>query len=221
MPITAPVGGTKSEPISAGAHHAICYGVCSIGVQPTASKEYAPKKKVVIMWELPNERADFGEKKDQARTTSRRYTLSMNPKASLRKDLENWRGKPFTDAEAAKFDISTLIGANCMLNIVHAERNGTVYADVNTIMPMMKGMPKRTNENPPLYFSIEEAIDTAMVNNAPDIEFPGNTPEWLKLRAKESAEYVGYIGEKNTPKAAPAPAPKVVQASLGDESTPF
>jgi hypothetical protein len=220
MPITAPVGGSKSEPISAGAHHAICYGVVSIGTQPTQSKEYAPKKKVVILWELPNERADFGEKKDQARSTSRRYTLSMNPKASLRKDLENWRGRPFTDTEAAKFDISSLIGANCFINCVHEDRAGTVYANVASIMPLPKGMPKKTNENPPMYFSVEEAIENAMITLTPDIEFPSNLPGWLQERVKACGEYISYCGEKNTPKAPAPAAPKATQASLG-EDTPF
>lgn len=195
MPITAPLGGTKSEPVTAGAHHAICYGVVAIGTQPTVSKEYAAKKKVTLLWELPNERADFGEKKDQVRVVSRSYTLSMNPKASLRKDLENWRGRPFTDEEAVKFDISTLMGANCMLNVVHEERGGSVYANVAAIMPLPKGMPKKTNENPPLYFNVEEGIEAALMKHAADLEYPANLPPWIIERIKKSGEYLAYTGK--------------------------
>ena len=95
MPIKAEAGQSNTPPVSVGSHQAVCYGVVAIGTQP--SEKYTPRKKVVILWELPHERGDFGEKKNVPRVISKRYTLSLSSdKATLRKDLENWRGKPFS-----------------------------------------------------------------------------------------------------------------------------
>lgn len=222
MPITASVGGSaRQDPIPAGSHHAICFGVVAIGTQPSKIEEYVPKKKVVLIWELPEERGDFGEKSNVPRTISKRYTLSMNPKANLRKDLESWRGRPFTDVEAAKFDIGALIGANCMVNVVHTERNGSQYANVTALMPIPKGMSKRTNENPNLYFNLEEAIDAAMVAGAKDVDFPANLPPWLVEASQESDEYKAFIGAASAPKPAAAAKPAPKQQDLEGEGVPF
>lgn len=219
MPITASVGGgSKKEPISAGSHHAICYGVVAIGTQPSNIAEFAPKKKVCLLWELPQERGDFGDRTNVPRGISKRYTLSMNPKASLRKDLESWRGKPFSDADAAKFDIGALIGANLFINVVHTERNGSVYGNVAALMPLPKGMNKMTNENPSLYFNLDEAINAAFADGKKDVEFPAAMPPWLIEDCKKSEEYIFFLGKASKP-AAPVAAPK--QASLPSEDVPF
>lgn len=218
MPITAPVGAAKKDPVAAGSHHAICYGVVAVGTQKSSVAEFKPQKKVMLLWELPQERGDFGDKKDVPRGISKRYTLSMNPKASLRKDLESWRGKPFNDAEAARFDIGALIGANLMLNVVHTERNGATYANVAALMPLPKGMTKMTNENPSIYFNLEEAINEAFVNGDKDITFPAGLSPWVIEDCKQAEEYISFIGKVSKP-AAPAPVAK--QASLATEEVPF
>lgn len=219
MPITASVGGgTRQDPISAGSHHAICYGVVAIGTQPSNDPKYKPKKKVVLMWELPQERGDYGEKKNVPRVISKRYTLTMNPKGTLRPDLESWRGKPFSDTDAAKFDIGALIGANCFVNIVHQERGGATYANIAAIMPLAKGMNKMTNESPSLLFNLEDAINEAFMNCEKDVTFPANLHPWLVEDCKKSEEYQSFIGKVSKPAAA---APIAKQANLDTESVPF
>lgn len=219
MPITAKVGGQKKDPVPAGSHHAICYGVVAVGTQPSSIPEFKPAKKVILLWELPQERGDFGDKINVPRGISKWYTLSMHPKSNLRKDLESWRGRPFTDSEAAKFDIGTLIKANLMLNVVHSEKSGSTYSNVAALMPLPKGMNKMTNENPSLYFNLEEAINDSFVSGARDIEFPAGMPAWLIEDCKKSEEYTSFLGKASAKPAVPAPAPK--QASLDTEEVPF
>lgn len=221
MPITASVGGgARQSPIAAGSHHAVCYGVVAIGTQPSSDPKFKPKKKVILLWELPNERGDYGEKTNVPRVISKKYTLTMNPKGSLRPDLESWRGKPFSDADASRFDVAALIGANCFLNIVHAERNGSTYANVAALMPLPKGMPKITNEYPNLYFNLEEAINGAFADGKTDVEFPVNLTPWLIEDCKKSEEYLSFLGKVSKPPVSSyAPAPK--QASLPSEDVPF
>lgn len=207
MPIKADTK-SKTPPVAAGTYTAVCYGVLAVGTQAPKDSKFPPKKKVIIVWELPDERGTF-DGKDQPRAVSKKYTLSLNEKASLRKDLESWRGRQFTDAELGTFEIDRLIGANCMLNIIHVEKAGNTYVNVAGVVPVPKGMPKRGHENNRLYFNLEEAIDTALVTGEP-VEFPATMPEWMVEMAKESEEYKAFLGRDKTvadEEEAPAAAP--------------
>jgi hypothetical protein len=205
----------QSDPVPAGSHHAVCYGVVAIGTQP--SEKFTPRQKVVILWELPQERGDFGEKKDVPRAISKTYTLSLNDRATLRHDLENWRGKPFTAQEAGGFDVDRLIGANCMLSVVHTVKEGRTFANVSALMPLPKGMKPTQPETPRLYFNLVEAVDKAMVDGT-EVVWPENMPEWLKNRASTSEEYQAHVNGTANPPPAPE-APATVPAE--DESVPF
>jgi len=188
MPIIASVKGNADfEPIPAGNHHAICYGVCDLGTQP--SDIYAPSRKVLIQWEIPGERITLerdGKPVDLPRAISHKFTLTMNPKGNLRGFLESWRGRPFTDEEAGKFDIATLVGANCLLNIFHkagtGKNSGKTYANVKTASPLIKGMNKLPLKNPKLVFSLGDFGDKP-------ITFPANMPEWIQNVIVQSEEY--------------------------------
>jgi len=50
-----------------------------------------------------------------------------------------WRGREFSEAELAGFDVESLIGSGCMLSIVHKARDGFVYANVQAVLPLAKG----------------------------------------------------------------------------------
>lgn len=200
MPIKVPTGG-QSNPVPAGTHQAVCYGVCAVGTLP--SQIYASRPKVVIIWELPQERADFGDKKNQPRAISARYTLSFDKKATLRKIMESWRGRAFTDAELSTFEMDRMIGANCLLGVQHMTKEGKTFANISSVSPLAKGMPKLASENERLYFNIWEAIELSKKNNTP-VEFPANMPEWMVLLAKTSEEYQAHANEKETAQPAPA-----------------
>lgn len=40
------------------------------------------------------------------------------------------------------FDVESVIGANCLLNVQHKAAGDKTYANVSSVMPLMKGMPK-------------------------------------------------------------------------------
>ena len=50
MPIVVTAGpsGAKSEPVPAGTHHAVCYGIVDLGTQ--VSEKYGPKRKLALLW---------------------------------------------------------------------------------------------------------------------------------------------------------------------------
>jgi len=204
MPITvtASSSGQKSDPVPAGTHHAVCYGVVAVGTQP--SQQYTPRPKVVVAFEIPGERIEI-KGKDLPRGISKRYTLSLNEKASLRKDLQSWRGRPFTPAELAGFDVSKLIGANCLLSVLHQDRAGATYANISSISALPKSMKSVAPENPSLYFNVVEAIASAKSKGLRDIIWPEDLPTWIEKLCCESEEYKTFV--MGTPNAEPPDAP--------------
>lgn len=137
MPVVAKEENV-SEQIPVGMHQAVCAMVCDIG---THKGEYKGKPtmrhQAVVIWEL-NEHKTLGQFAGERFQTAKFYTLSLDEKANLRKDLESWRGVPFTQDELKGFDLEKLIGANCFLNFIHEEGK----AKIKAITPLAKGMER-------------------------------------------------------------------------------
>ena len=120
------------------------------------------------------------EKGEQPLSIDKEYTMSMGDKATLRKDLESWRGKAFTDVEATSFDVTKLLGVPCMLNIIHktSEKSGKQYEQIASITPLPKGIdcPKQINPTFVLsYDSFDQAAFQAL-------------PEFIRKTMEESKE---------------------------------
>jgi hypothetical protein len=138
MAIIAKAGGTF-VPCPAGLHHAVCVDVHDLGlIEVTFGGKTETKHKCDVYWES----ADQNLENDKPYLVRKRYTVSLDPKANLRKDLESWRGRPFTPDELKGFDLEKLIGVNCQLAVQHVDRNGTTYADVTAVVPAPRGVAK-------------------------------------------------------------------------------
>lgn len=140
MPIIATSGGDAKNftPAPAGVHQAVCVDVIDKGVlEVTYAGKTKKQHKVSLAWQIDEIRDD-----GKRFTVYKRYTLSTNEKATLRKDLESWRGRGFTRDEEMAFDVETVIGANALINIQHNTSGDRVYANVVSIMPLAKGMVK-------------------------------------------------------------------------------
>jgi hypothetical protein len=128
-----------------GNHLAIAYQMVDLGEQYSAAYDkWQPK--VRIGWELCNEQMADGRPFMVAST----YTMSFNEKAILRRDLESWRGRPFTEEELSGFDLKNVLGKSCMVNLVHnTAGNGKTYANVKSVAAVPKGMAlcEQVNEN--------------------------------------------------------------------------
>jgi len=138
----------------------------------------------VILWEVPGERIDIKDKdsgveKNLPRAKSKQYTLSLNEKANLRKDLESWRGKPFTAEQIDGFDIKAVLGQSCQLQIIHkpSPDGSKTYANISSIVQAPPG-EKPNPENELQYFSFEDKM-----------EIPANTPKWIRETIERSDEY--------------------------------
>lgn len=133
----------------AGTVQGVCCAVWDLGLQLSFFKTEDGKDKhqhkVVIAWELSelinDPESDYN---GLPYMLSKSYTLSLNEKANLRKDLESWRGTPFTEETIADgFDLEKLIGANCLMGVTHTQKpNGNTYANISAILPLPKGTAK-------------------------------------------------------------------------------
>jgi hypothetical protein len=126
-----------------GVYVARCIKVIDLGTQ-TSTGQFGTKsqKQVMITWELLDEDVRMSDGRPFAATQF--YTASLHEKAKLRKDLEAWRGKKFTDQELEGFDLNNVLGTYCQLQVVHSTDGQ--YANVNTIMAYKGEKPEGVND---------------------------------------------------------------------------
>jgi hypothetical protein len=134
--------------VPAGNFQAVLYGVWDIGFQVQewkGAKKVVPK--VVLAWEI-SKKISEGDFAGKRYTISKTYTFNYGDKANLRKDIESWLGRNFTEQEKNNFDLDSLLRKNCFLNIAHNESNGKKYANVKAITPLIEGLPDMVPETP-------------------------------------------------------------------------
>jgi hypothetical protein len=198
-----PSGGDFT-PVPAGLHLARCYRIVDLGTQQTEYMgETKHQRKIMLGWELHGK-----DDEDNELVTSRgdplaifkNYTLSWSEKANLRIDLQGWRNKPFSEEEMRRFDISTVLGAWCMVNVVQRPgKNGKTYSNVGSISPvpsMVKqaGLPPAVNPNQ--LFRLAE----------PNLELFETFGKGLKEKIQSSPEWKALQGRKTAPKPDKTPS---------------
>lgn len=195
--LTARNEGGERILIPAGTHVARCYGIIDLGTQ--YSEKFGNwSHKVQFQWELPNELMDDG----RPLAISKKYTISLNEKANLRKDLESWLGRSITAKEEKEgFALGSMLGAPCLLSVIHADSNGKTYANIAGVMSVPKGTTVPDQSNPAVSYDVENGRDAVYAK----------LPDWIKNIIEESKEFKG-AGEPETEEAEP---------DLSDTSEPF
>ena len=170
----------KRDPIADGVYQAVTTALLDLGTQ---YNEHFGKSshQVIIMWEIPELLIKFekdGKEVEAPRVISKKYTLSLGEKANLRKDLQSWRGRAFTVEELEGFDLTNVIGKNCMLQIINTTKDGKTYSNISSILPLYKGMSPIEPFMKTLYFSMSEGFD-----------IPEALPQWIKDIIMKSEEF--------------------------------
>lgn len=172
----------------AGNHLARLYRIIDLGTQSVDWKgKVNMLHKVQFFFELhgeDNEGKPLATDDGKPLIQTKRYTISLNEKATMRKDLESWRGKQFTPEELLSFDLSKLLGAWGMVTISHNDRDGKTYANLDAITPVPNlivkaGFPEPVNDL--FIFSLND-FDEKKFESLSD---------GLKETIKKSAEYRG------------------------------
>lgn len=181
MQLPKPSESGSFELTPAGTFLATCYRFIDRG---THASEYMGDKKirreVMLSWELDGELMSDGRPFSASKT----YTWSMHEKATLRKDLESWRGKAFVDEDfdgPTAFNVKKLIGVSCMMTITHETRDGKTFAKVASIGKLMRGMTPPALINKPVYL--------ALTPDEWDAEAYGTLSDKMKMIISESPEY--------------------------------
>jgi hypothetical protein len=179
----------------AGTHLARLYRIIDLGTQ---MREYEGKvtmsRKAKFFFELHGE--DVYNKPlltadGKPLIQSREYTVSLNEKANLRRDLEAWRGKAFTEEELKGFDISNILGHFCMVNISHRQKGDMTYADLKGISSVpniykKQGLPEGINTT--MLFSLDKFDETMFDSLSENIkETIKKSPEYRSIDEQSKA----------------------------------
>jgi hypothetical protein len=175
--------------VPVGNHLARLYRIVDLGTQ-TSNWDGQTKiqRKVTFAWEIHGEDDDGSPlltEEGKPMAIFKNYTYSWNEAATLRKNLQAWRGEPWTDAEAKRFNLKNLLGQWCMLNVIHKkgkDDSGKMFANVDTISkvpPVIRkaGLPEGHNE-----------LQIFTLSN-PDWEVFETFSKGLKAKIEASPEY--------------------------------
>ncbi len=195
MALIAKEGEGSFTPVPPGMHLARCYRVVDLGTQKSeylGTIKHLPK--VMLQFEVHGEDENGKQivtAKNEPMTISKNFTLSLAEKATLRKDLQTWRGREFTAEELRGFELKNVLGAWAMISVIKSTgNNGKEYTNIAAIMqvpPQVKkaGLPE--GHNKPGIFSIDEP-DMTMFDTFSDglKQKIQGSPEW---QARECQQY--------------------------------
>jgi hypothetical protein len=173
-----------------------------MGTQKTEFQgQVKPLKKVMLQFEVHGE-DDSGKPlltaKGEPMSISKNFTLSLAEKATMRKDLQAWRGRDFTPEELRGFELKTVLGAWAMITVSKAlGGNGKEYTNIVSINPVpvaikRGGLPEGFNKL------------AMFVISKPDMELFETFGNGLKEKITSSPEW-----------RARSPAPQPASGSVG------
>ena len=165
----------KAPPVEPGVYMAVCIGFIDLGEQYSEMFKSHSNKGMYI-WELPGETIEIdGEQKP--RQLSKEFTISSSSKGNLRKFIESWNSKSYSDDEFLDFDLFDQIGKPCQINVVLNETKE--YSNVDNIMPIPRGFPAPTTDTKQIRWDMEQWDD----------EVFKELPEWIQDKIKKSTQY--------------------------------
>ena len=149
-------GGGSFTPVSPGMHLARCYRIVDMGTQKSEFQgQVKHLQKVMLQFEVHGE-DDSGKPlvtaKGEPMSISKNFTLSLAEKATMRKDLQAWRGRDFTPEELRGFELKNVLGVWAMITASKAlGNNGKEYTNIVSINPVpvaikKAGMPEGFNK---------------------------------------------------------------------------
>jgi len=200
-------GGNYPErkPIEAGAYAAVCDMIVDLGVQPSPGGQYAPKRTVLLRFQIPEVRVEFtkdNETRSLPAVISRTVGLSLNEKSTLYGLLTSWRGRAFTQDELKKFDLGKVAGKPAFINVTHSVKGDRTYANLTSIMPLPKSMTAPALEGEALVYSTD----------APNPEVFDKLPSWVQDKI------ANRIVEAKAAPQKPAAQPAAEQPFVDDQN---
>jgi len=212
-------GGGDFKPVPAGMHLARCYRIIDLGTQKTEFQgQVKMQRKIIMQFEVHGE-DDSGKpiQMDDGKpmSISKNYTLSLAEKATLRADLQSWRGRDFRPDELRGFELKNVLGAWAMISVVQAMgNNGKEYTNivnVNSVPSIIKsaGLPKGHNEL--VLWSFDD----------PDMKVFETFSNNIKKKIQESPEYKAKMQITQVPQRTMTPSTAQSGFEDMDDDIPF
>ena len=169
--------GTNIPTLGTGVYMGTCYGLVDLGIQYNEKFDKS-QAKVQVIWKIAGEKVTIGDE-ELDRTISKEYSLSLNEKSNLTKDLEAWRGKKFSDEELQGFDLINIMNKSCQISIIETEKNNKKYNEISAIMALAKTMEPQVLVETLLF----DFSDNATWNRFKDV------PKWIQEKIKKAENY--------------------------------
>jgi len=135
MPIPIRKSSEEFTPCPEGLFNALCVDVVDMGLMKS---QYGDKFKIKVVWQVEETNP---ENEDKRFTVRQFYTNSDNEKSNLRKMLESWRGQKFTQEQMDNFDVESVVGAPCQVQVVHnLGKEGKTFANAQAVVPAAGGV---------------------------------------------------------------------------------
>lgn len=199
MRMPEPTQHSEFEQPKPGVELALAYRIIDLGTQPSEYKgvQQTPRRKLYIGWELPDQLTTEGK----PFIVGNFYTYNTGSKSNLRRDLGNWRGKPFSDEEIAAFDLEDIFKEPFMITLVESG-NGKVYPGNISAVParMKEGGYETSNDYEVFSLEADEYTD-ADFDKLPDgfKRMVANSPEYKQLKGFVQPEPVDDIQDDMPP----------------------
>lgn len=193
--------GSSFIPVPPGMHLARCYRIIDLGTQESTymgNIKHVPR--VLFQFEVHSEDSQgqlLLTSSGEPMTVAKTFTLSLAEKATMRRDLQTWRGKEFTKEELRGFELKNVLGQWAMITVAENESNGKTYTNIANINPVpatikKNGLPEGKNELK--LFSIEDA----------DLDLFETFSDYLKDRIRKSPEWERLHGSPSVGNSAPS-----------------
>lgn len=133
MPILVKAPSTEFDNCPAGTHKLVCVDVIDLG---DLASEYMGQVRMKPFVQMVFESEMVNPKNGKRFAIWWRMPNSVHEKSIMGGMLKSWLGR----VPPTGFDLEKLIGRNGIASVVHNESGGKMYANIQSIAPLMGGM---------------------------------------------------------------------------------
>jgi len=180
----------QREKLPKGPMQAIVFRVFGLGLQAKAKGD--PQWQIIVYFEV-NYRYKEGKFEGKRALLNQVYTIGWGERAWMRRDYQRILNREFTPEElkdVTKLNLRMIEGHNCMVNVVHREKEGITYNNIDGVFTLMDGLAPMTLECDPKF--IPPYVEKLLQNRV------ATTPEGAAQKAKDG------VTPAQTSQAAPA-----------------
>ena len=239
MSLTLKQGDNDFEKLEKGIYHATCFRMVDLGTQDNTYKGETNKKmKVQIDFEITEaldpDNSEVKMADGRPFGVGKEYTASLFESANLRKDLESWRGKSFTQEELDSLELTDFLGCTVKIEVgltgPRPDGSGGGNPKIIRLSEPRNGTEQVATVNPQVAFDMSVYCDefngNSNANSKAMCDVFDEVPAYLQKKVEESYEYRAAVekGARASTVEVEAPAESLADlasSSDDDDKLPF